>query len=508
MKLEVGERVNEITAIITEPGDDITLATEKAIVDYVTAVSGVLAGATSSQTFVSLTDTPSNYSNTKLVYSTASDIQYADNLSYDGSGLVVSGTLNTTGAVTFDSTLDVDGATTLNDTLDVDGATTLNNTLDVDGATTLNSSLVVSGTTNLQGDTDIDSTLNVDGATTLNDTLDVDGATTLNSSLVVSGTTNLQGDVDIDSTLNVDGTADFNSNVVIDGTLDVDGAVDFDSTLNVASGVVFQSTLNVQGDADFDSDVNVDGATTLNSTLLVVGGATFGNNVVVSGTFQFDDGETVNNISADMTPPGDDDTLLTAGAIWDWVNTVSGAISTGGSLNHNDLQGLQGGASGEYYHLDLTAYTALSGVDSTDVSNWNTAYGWGNHAGLYSLVSHLHDDRYYTETEIDATVSGINDTIATTSGTLQDQIDDITGVEFYDVNLGYVNSTTWTWTDKTFPDTNLPSELQVYVNGLKQKNHADYYVASIDSGALKIVFAFTTYSEDWVNATFRASGLV
>jgi hypothetical protein len=40
---------------------------------------------------------------------------------------------------------------------------------------------------------------------------------------------------------------------------------------------------------------------------------------------------------------------------------------------------------------------------STNISNWNTAYGWGNHAGvgyLTSLPSHTHDDRYYTETEI------------------------------------------------------------------------------------------------------------
>jgi hypothetical protein len=42
-----------------------------------------------------------------------------------------------------------------------------------------------------------------------------------------------------------------------------------------------------------------------------------------------------------------------------------------------------------------------SGGSST---NANTAYGWGNHASagyLTSLPSHNHDDRYYTETEID-----------------------------------------------------------------------------------------------------------
>lgn len=561
LALDEGARVNGIVTEISEPGSDGNLTTEQAIVEYVTAVSGVLQNSINSfDTFIELTDTPNDYQNTKLVYSTGSDIQYAMNLSYDGSGLVVSGTLGATGAVNFDSTVDVDGATTLNSTLDVDGATTLNNTLDVDGATTLNSSVTVSGAADFQSTVDIDgaatlnstldvdgattlnstldvdqattlnSTLDVDGATTLNSTLDVDGATTLNSSVVVSGTANLQGAATLDSTLDVDGAttlnstldvdgattlnssltvsgatdirntlnvtgaADFESNVTVTGTLDVDGAVDFDSTLNVAGASTFQTTINVQGAADFDSTVNVDGTAKFNSDVV------FGTNVTVSGTFKFDaGGEDVNNISATMTPPGDDDTLLTAGAIWDWVNTVSGAISTGGSLNHNDLQGLQGGSSGEYYHLDQTDYTVLSAITSTQVSNWDTAYGWGDHAGLYSLVDHLHDDRYYTETEMDATVSGINSTIATTSGTLQAEIDAINAVNFYDVDMNYVNSTTWTYGSAI----TTPVELQVYVNGLKQRHHADYYTSSVVSGVLTVVFAFTTYSEDWVNATFR-----
>lgn len=40
--------------------------------------------------------------------------------------------------------------------------------------------------------------------------------------------------------------------------------------------------------------------------------------------------------------------------------------------------------------------------DNAKIANWDTAYGWGNHAGLYSLLGHTHDDRYYTETESDA----------------------------------------------------------------------------------------------------------
>ena len=52
---------------------------------------------------------------------------------------------------------------------------------------------------------------------------------------------------------------------------------------------------------------------------------------------------------------------------------------------------------------------AVNGTFSGDVtganlaiSNWNDAYSWGDHAGLYSLLNHNHDDLYYTETESDA----------------------------------------------------------------------------------------------------------
>ena len=59
-------------------------------------------------------------------------------------------------------------------------------------------------------------------------------------------------------------------------------------------------------------------------------------------------------------------------------------------------------------HADTSSYTSSyltiggSTVSPTKIGQWNTAYGWGNHASagyLTSLPSHNHDDRYYTETE-------------------------------------------------------------------------------------------------------------
>jgi hypothetical protein len=62
------------------------------------------------------------------------------------------------------------------------------------------------------------------------------------------------------------------------------------------------------------------------------------------------------------------------------------AISVSGGLSYNSSTGV----------------ITLSGYNN---SNWDTAYGWGNHASagyLTSLPSHTHDDRYYTESEADS----------------------------------------------------------------------------------------------------------
>jgi hypothetical protein len=65
------------------------------------------------------------------------------------------------------------------------------------------------------------------------------------------------------------------------------------------------------------------------------------------------------------------------------------------------------------------------GISSTNITNWNTAYGWGNHATagyLTSLPNHNHDDRYYTETEVNTLLAGK----AAVSHT--HEIEDITGL--------------------------------------------------------------------------------
>ena len=87
-----------------------------------------------------------------------------------------------------------------------------------------------------------------------------------------------------------------------------------------------------------------------------------------------------------------------------WANRVSNSLwmnSTGilhyGSYSSSGIPSLDG-----IFKAGIL-YAGTGEITSAKVGNWNTAYGWGNHASagyLTSLPSHNHDDRYYTETEI------------------------------------------------------------------------------------------------------------
>ncbi len=77
----------------------------------------------------------------------------------------------------------------------------------------------------------------------------------------------------------------------------------------------------------------------------------------------------------------DEDSLYVYNGV-DWVQF-------GSTVTHNNLSGLQGGTSSEYYHMTSTMYSAL------------TSDGGVDDAGS----QHHHDGRYYTESEVD-TISG------------------------------------------------------------------------------------------------------
>jgi len=89
------------------------------------------------------------------------------------------------------------------------------------------------------------------------------------------------------------------------------------------------------------------------------------------------------------------------------------AITTTKISNWDTAYGWGNHASAGYLtsftETDPTVPSHVKSITTTNVSNWNTAYGWGNHASagyLTSLPSHTHDDRYYTETEVNNLLSG------------------------------------------------------------------------------------------------------
>lgn len=88
---------------------------------------------------------------------------------------------------------------------------------------------------------------------------------------------------------------------------------------------------------------------------------------------------------------------------WDFAysKVISSLVVTGEqnktiTLNFSDGTAISGtftdltGIS-SYIETDpiFLAHVASS-ITSTNISNWNTAFGWGNHAGLYSLLGHTH----------------------------------------------------------------------------------------------------------------------
>jgi len=165
-------------------------------------------------------------------------------------------------------------------------------------------------------------------------------------------------------------------------------------------------TLRTQGDTyitvNSGTDTIVFGASNTTEMTIDTGGMALKAGADVNEIL--DSGDSISDASTD-------DQLATAKLIYDYIVTVTG------SQIHNNLLGLQGGNATERYHMTSAQHTALTdvggvndadgqhshssyltsfsetdpvfgasaaaGITTTNISNWNTAYGWGDHAGLY-----------------------------------------------------------------------------------------------------------------------------
>jgi hypothetical protein len=100
--------------------------------------------------------------------------------------------------------------------------------------------------------------------------------------------------------------------------------------------------------------------------------------------------------------------------IYDALDKLEKIVLISGGIDHaltaNLSYALSGHTGFQPAGSYLTAETdpvfaghAAYGVTPTRISRWDTAYNWGNHAGLYSLFGHDHQDmtRYFGDSTTD-----------------------------------------------------------------------------------------------------------
>jgi len=169
-----------------------------------------------------------------------------------------------------------------------------------------------------------------------------------------------------------------------------------------------------------------------------------------------------------------DTTTYVSGTPWTGMGYVTGTPWTSmgyltSQTSHADVL-----VDGDFTSQGIMLRGASSGVYtilSDNSSNWNTAFGWGNHAGLYSLTSHTH--------------SGYQ---ATLSGT--GLVKSTAGVISYDTNT-YVTGTPWTGMGYL---TSLPSH--------SIGTHSDTFLSGLSNGQILLY-----WSGYWSNKTLVDSGI-
>ena len=148
------------------------------------------------------------------------------------------------------------------------------------------------------------------------------------------------------------------------------------------------------------------------------------------------------------------------------------------------------------YNAGRILFTTVSGVVDSSV------FSFDSDTGIFSTP--------YIQLETGGSVNEIVDTV--TSGTTNSQLPtakavwDLTeaaaaAVHIHsDVDAVYVDDNTWTYgTDFT----EVPSDLVLFVNGVKQRIGASYdCTVDVPAGVFTITFNYSVYSSDWVNVMY------
>ena len=92
-------------------------------------------------------------------------------------------------------------------------------------------------------------------------------------------------------------------------------------------------------------------------------------------------------------------------------NSTTGQISLG-ALSISNTTGLQAALDSKlssYTETDPTVGAWIKAITSTQISNWNTAYSWGNHAGLYPLLSGSYENPAWITSLAWSKITGVPD---------------------------------------------------------------------------------------------------
>lgn len=84
--------------------------------------------------------------------------------------------------------------------------------------------------------------------------------------------------------------------------------------------------------------------------------------------------------------------------------------SLGGLLSATDKVKLNAALT-DYTETDPTVPAHVKAITSTNISNWNTAYGWGNHAGLYLLNNGAYSGQSMNDLPIDSYFASLSTTL-------------------------------------------------------------------------------------------------
>ena len=334
------------TEVLSGTGDDATIATTKAIVNYVATQlsSGKIVDGTVEGQTLRWDDAQQKWVSNSALINDGTDITMSGNL-----GVV---DVNASGNAAITGTLGVTGATTMT-------------TLSTSGAATLNSASVTNNAS-------VGGTLTVTGASTLNGNVDATaGLDVTGANLTVGG-----GNFGVDVS---------NGNVSTAGTISATGAISSSSTVTAGTGLIATTGgLNVQtGGANIDGVLAVDGDedNTDDLTVDASGNVIMTNDVAVGGDFQLSDNDQVNGIitSDDITGElaDNDANLITEGAVKEYVEAkitgstgpaaYYGAFATGNEPTWNGV---------DYTSLGATSVATKAALFSASTTADNGNYLW------------------------------------------------------------------------------------------------------------------------------------